>query len=424
VDLENAPGVTCRESHWGSNRVSTRKLGFRRIIIYVGIFSLLLYFTLAWARMLRDPDQRTGSDFIGFYSFGRIMETRGIQYLYEIDAQQNVEEEIVGHRVTPIFYTHIPLIAPLARLLVDEDYVASFKRWAVVLLLVNALNVYLLVNLLQVRRFTRENLFILCMGAFLFDPTFSGLMNGQDTALLLLGAVLWAAGLFSKKYFLSGIGLSLTVVRPQIALFLAIPFFFRERRVFWGFVVGGSILAGVSFALLRTEGTLKFLESLRYIEGTVWREPHALDMPTLSGLIRRNIVLSDPGPIQSFVWLCYVLGIAGFCLLFWKSAWTEERQVGLLSTVGILVVPYAHYHDLILLLVPIFCLLRIYQQEGVVHQNYLAVAPLGVSWLFALGFAGSGVLKFPIVYAIMLALVYFLITNAKPRRPAPFPISQ
>ena len=404
--------------------MKTRSLDFRRIVVYVGIFSLLSYFILAWARMIRDPDQRTGSDFIGFYSFGRIMQTKGIQHLYDIDAQQSLEEEVVGHHVTPIFYTHIPLIAPLSLLLVNEDYIASFKRWALVLLLLNVLNVYLLVNLLELCQFTRENLFILCMGTFLFDPTFSGLMNGQDTAILLLGAALWAEGLFSERYFLSGIGLSLTAVRPQIALFLAIPFFFRQRRVFWGFLLGGSILAGVSIALLRTEGTLKFLESLRYIESTVWREPHALDMPTISGLIRRNFVIYDPGPVKNFIWFSYVLGIAGFCLLFWKSPRIEERHVGLLAAVGILLLPYAHYHDLILLLVPIFCLLRLYQKDSRIPQHYLAIVPLAVSWLFALGFVGSGALKFPIVYAVMFILAYLLVTAAKPRLPSTFSISR
>jgi hypothetical protein len=213
-------------------------------------------------------------------------------------------------------------------LVVDADYVASFKRWTIILLFLNALNVYLLANLLDVQKFTKENLFILCIGAFLFDPTFSGLMNGQDTAFLLLGAALWAWGFFSRRYFLSGLGLSLTVVRPQIALFLAIPFFFRNRNVFWGFFVGGIVLVVISFSLLRVEGTIKFLEALRYIESTVWHENHALDMPTISGIIRRNFTISNPTPVKDLVWACYILGIAGFSWLWFKSSEVGELPKG------------------------------------------------------------------------------------------------
>lgn len=368
--------------------------------------------------MIKDPDQRTGSDFIGFYNFGRISQTKGVPAIYNIEEQKRVEEQVVGHPVTPIFYTHMPFIAPLAAALVDENYVASFKRWATVLLFVNALNVYLLVNMLELRKFTRENLVILCVGAYLFDPTFSGLMNGQDTAILLLGAVIWASGLLSKKYILSGIGLSLTTVRPQIALFLAIPFFFRHQKVFWGFLMGSSILAAISFGLLRSEGSVRFVESLRYIESTVWHEQHALDMPTISGIIRRNFAIADPTPVKNLVWACYALGILGFSWMWHKNVAIEERHIGLLSTVCIFLLPYAHYHDLILLIIPIFCILRILQKDDVIPQNYLAMIPLAVSWLFALGFAGTGYLKFPIVYLVMFFLIYLFITASRFSRSA------
>ena len=178
----------------------------------------------------------------------------------------------------------------------------SFKRWAVLLLLLNALSVTLLANLVDLKRFSRENALILILGAFFFDPTVSGFMNGQDTALLLLGAAFWAWGMFSKRYFLAGLGLSLTTVRPQAALLLAIPFLFRHRNVFWGFVLGSSILAGLSLWLLKMDGTLKFLDSLRYIESTIWVEPHSFDMPTISGIIRRNFTVTDPTLAKTFVW--------------------------------------------------------------------------------------------------------------------------
>ena len=389
------------------------KINYRRILAIVGIVSLVLYFSLYWFNLLADLDQRTGSDFMGVYVFGRITQTTGIQHLYDIAEHQKIEEQVVGHPVTPIFYTHLPFMAPLAAAIVDEDYLLSFKRWALILLLLNALSVYLLANLVDIKRFTRENGLILLLGAFFFDPTISGFMNGQDTAILLLGAALWAWGMFSKKYFLAGLGLSLTTVRPQAALFLAIPFFFKHRTVFWGFVLGSSILAGLSVWLLKMDGTLKFIESLRYIERTIWIEPHSFDMPTISGIIRRNFTVTDPALAKAFVWACYLAGVVGFCIWWHKSDEIDEKHIGLISLASIFLLPYAHYHELTLLLIPIFCLIRMLERQNTVQQYYLAILPLIVSWLSALGFIGSGALKFPIIYSVMLVLAYLLITSGK-----------
>jgi hypothetical protein len=371
--------------------------------------------------MLGDLYARTGSDFMGFYTFGRISQTDGYASIYKIEKQQRLQEEIVGHPVTPIFYTHLPFIAPLAKIIVNADYVESFKKWALVLLFLNLINVTVLVNLLDPSKFAKENLAVLFLGAFLFDPTFSGLMNGQDTAILLAGASLWIYGLFSKKYFLSGLCLSLTTVRPQIALFLAVPFLFHQRKVFLGFVLGSSMLALLSLALLQTEGTVRFIESIRYIESTVWRENHALDMPTISGIIRRNFLISDYKPIQRLVWLFYVFGIAVFSLQWMKTAEINEKHIGLIGIAAIFFVPYAHYHDLILLLIPIFCLIRYYQRTGIVRQNYLSLLPLATSWLLTIGFAGSGWFKFPFVYMVMIFLGYLLVRGDKTPKIFPSP---
>lgn len=390
-----------------------KPLNVRRILTAVAILSLVVYYALAWTNMLGDLYERTGSDFMGFYTFGRISQSRGYASIYKIEEQQKLQEEIVGHPVTPIFYTHLPFIAPLAQALVVEDYIVSFKRWALVLLFMNALNVYWLMNLLQVSKFTKWNLVVLGLGAYLFDPTFSGFMNGQDTAILLAGAALWAYGLFAGKDFLAGLGLSLTTVRPQMALFLAIPFLFQRRRVFWGFALGGLALALLSVALLGADGTLRFIESIHYIEGTVWRENHALDMPTISGIIRRNFTIANYQPLQKMVWLCYLLGIAAFGRWWRKTPFLDERHIGLLSLSAIFFAPYAHYHDLILLLIPIFCLIRFLQRFELVHQNHLALLPLAISWLLNIGFAGAGQLKFPMVYTIMALLAYLLVRAEK-----------
>jgi hypothetical protein len=53
------------------------------------------------------------------------------------------------------------------------------------------------------------------------------------------------------------------------------------------------------------------------------------------------------------------------------------------------------------------------QRQNRVQGYYLAVLPLLVSWFSLLGFVGSGALKFPIIYSVMLALAYLLITAGR-----------
>ena len=177
--------------------------------------------------------------------------------------------------------------------------------------------------------------------------------------------------------------------------------------------MGSSILAGLSVWLLKMDGTLKFIESLRYIEGTIWIEPHSFDMPTISGMIRRNFTVTNPSLAKTFVWSCYLAGMAGFCLWWHKSNEIDEKHIGLITLAAIFLLPYAHYHELTLLLIPIFCVIRMLERQNSVQQYDLAVLPLIVSWLSALGFIGSGVLKFPIIYSVMSVLAYLLITSGK-----------
>ena len=381
----------------------------RRLFTNVGLFSLALIYVLLWINMINDPKERTGSDFIGFYSFGRIAQTQGFENIYNVKAQESIEEGVVGFQVNPEFYTHVPFIAALADLIVDSNYINSFIRWAIVLLFLNVASSYLLIQALRKGNFGKEETFILFAGIFQFFPAFSAFMNGQDDAILLLGLAFWLCGMLSEKPFLAGLGLSLTIVRPQTALFLAIPFLFKQRKVLWGFALGGMILVIISWALIKTEGMINFINSLKVIESTIWIEPHTLDMPTISGMIRRNFKVIDVTLLRNLIWGCYLAGIIGFCIAWHRSKEILEKHIGLLALFSILLVPYAHYHDLVILLVPIVCLIRVLSSRKIIGTGLLSILPLIVSLIALVGFAGPGYLKFPLIYFVMLILGYLLL---------------
>jgi len=381
----------------------------RRLLTNSGLISLTLIYILLWLYMINDPKQRTGSDFISFYSFGRVAQTQGYENIYNIASQQSIQEEVVGFQIVPEFYTHVPFISAISALIVDTNYINSFIRWAIILLFLNAISSYLFVRALHESDFNKEETFVLFAGIFLFFPTFSAFMNGQDDAILLLGLAVWLWGLCSEKPLLAGLGLSLTTVRPQAALFLAIPFLFKQRKVFWGFAAGGTILVIISWVLVKTEGMISFINSLQYIESTIWTEPHTLDMPTISGMIRRNFQVIDAVLVRNLIWGCYVGGIIGFCIAWYKSKKILEKHIGLLALFSILLAPYAHYHDLVILLVPIICLICVLSSRKALDTGFLAIVPLIVSLIALVGFAGTGFLKFPLIYFVMLILGVLLV---------------
>ena len=380
-----------------------------RVFTWTSILSLALVYTILWFRMIHSVEQRTGSDFIGIYTFGMIAESRGFHEIYDFAEQERVQEELIGFQTKPQYYGHVPYVALPARMLVSADYTASIARWSILLLGLNALSVHVLAGVLATSALPRAQRLALYAGLFLFFPTFSGLMNGQDAALLLLGAALCLAGLSSNKDFQAGLGLSLTTIRPQIALFLAVPFLFRRRSVFSGFAVGAGLLALISLAMIGGEGLLEFAASLQALESTIWIEPHARDMPSISGMIRRSFALLNVDAVRALVWGIYATGIGIACVIWKFGREVTPAGFGLLALFSLLLVPYAHYHDLALLLVPLVCILQLGQQSSILPANQLTALTLPASLILLFGFAGSGDFRFFTVYLVMIALAGMLI---------------
>lgn len=307
------------------------------------------------------------------------------------------------------YFTHPPFIVPLVRLITNEDYVASLTRWTLVLLLLNGIGTFVLTRTVAGHGFQKRDMWILAAGTFLFWPTFSGLMNGQDVTVLLLGTSIFLLYFFQDNAFVSGLGLSLTALRPQLALMLAVPLLIRNWKVFLGLAVGGAVLALFSVGLIRSNGLADYLRILRVVEGGLWHLPHTKDMPSIAGILRRNFAALGEDFFRYAVWSLFVAGVAGVSLWWRRQRMISEQQIGLLILLGLLFVPYSHYHELILLLIPVFCLIRVLSERRLVSTEKLALLPLGVSFVLFLGFIGSEAAKFSAVYVVMILLGYFLI---------------
>ncbi|MBI5295116.1 MAG: DUF2029 domain-containing protein [Chloroflexi bacterium] len=394
------------------------KKGIRFFVVFsfTGILSLTLIYSLFWTRMIMTPGERGGSDFMGLYAGARIAQEYGFRSMYDMALQIEIQTRAAGYEFSNEhipYFTHPPFIVPLGMLISDENYVASLIRWSVVILLFNGIAVFLLIKSTARLNFTNQQRWLLAAGTFLFWPTFSGFMNGQDAILLLLGASIWFYFLLEDKPFTAGLGLGLAVIRPQSAILLMAPFLMRHRKLLWGAVISGGILAIVSLALIGQDGLSRYIDILGVVEGDIWRLPHSLDMPTISGILRRNTEALDKNVFRSVMLGGYLVGLT--LVTFWLGGSRKfgAKQAGLLTLAALFFVPYAHYHELTLLLIPIYCMIHLLKDKDVIPANYLAIAPLAVSLFLMIGFLGGGALKYPLVYLVMLALAYGLFFHDK-----------
>lgn len=212
-----------------------QKINFRRVFVVSGLTTLVIVYVVLWARMISNPVERTGADFIAFYAAGRIAQNEGPEQAYDLALQQKYEEEVVGFAIDPQQmspYLHPPFVVPLAQAVALDDFVLSFILWNLVMLTFLGLGGIVLFRLLK-DGFSRPQWLVVAAGILLFFPCYESLINGQDSAILYLGACLWMYGVLKNKDWLAGAGLAVMAIRPHLALLLALPFLFKRRRVWW-----------------------------------------------------------------------------------------------------------------------------------------------------------------------------------------------
>lgn len=402
-------------------------ISFRTIFAIAGIISLLLVYPILWLRVIRDPAQRTAADFLPFYAAGRIANTAGFASVYDWEAQRQAENDILnetirqmlvskGQPVTPEDFgppiqttevnpfPHPPFIVPVLMLLARLDYLPAFGIWSALMCVIFLLSAALLVKLVpQARGRDRRVLFL---GTALFFPAFFSIINGQDTAILLLGASVWVYALLQERAALSGLGLALTLIRPHMAVMMALPFLFKRRRVWWWFCAGAGLLVLISVLLLGRTGIENFLRILATSangEGNKFFNEEL--MVNLIGFLRRTFPVMQAAIVRLIGWIGFALATVYLCVAWVMNAEIKERQIGLAVIITIIGVPHIHYHDLALLLIPIFCIVRIMLDKGLLKTSQAVLLPLGVSLLLFTSFLLVPALKYIVLYLLIILIL-------------------
>jgi hypothetical protein len=356
--------------------------------------------------MISDPVERAGADFIHFYSAGRIAQNQGATHVYDLSLQQKVQEEQVGFPLAPgqvLPYNHIPYLIPILKTIINPDYIVSFYRWDSIMILLYISGAIMLSWLSKQAGLDRSSVAISAIGSILFLPVFVSLMNGQDTALLFLGAAIWMYGLVSGKEFLAGAGLSLTTVRPHIAVILALPMLFRHRKVFLAFALGAGGLALLSVLILGMDGLREFINVLLITAGGEWYGTKQFAMFNLIGLLTRTFPWLEADVIRTFGWVIYGMMTILLCIFWARTKDLQAGQIGLTVILALFSVPHLHFHDLTLLLIPIYDLICFSKHDSHLKTSIAATLPVAISLILLLSNV-SPLLQYTVPYFIMLAL--------------------
>ena len=294
------------------------------VLIVFFLLQIILY--TAAARTVQPKE----SDFPAFYSAARIWASGGNPY--DLEAQCSMQEPIRGVPCLP--FAHPPVVLPLISLVSNDDFLASYYRWSLLLVAVAALCI------LPLYRLCGE--WKLSVQTILFFPVVVAITFAQDTPFILLGVLLWIWLLLSKREMLAGLALSIAVLKPQIAILLAVPLLFSRPRAFAGFCLGAALLGIYSFALVGVEGFRGLLRIVGVMSQGQGYGVNPQAMQNATALLVRS------GLSATWSWLIFALGLVAISI-YWKMKGTSLRELSAGIIVALFSAPHLHFHDLSLL---------------------------------------------------------------------------
>jgi len=382
--------------------MQTIKFDYHRVFLIAAVSSLFIVYIFSWVDVITDSEQRTASDFMAFYAAGSSMLETNAAAAYDLAYLKINEEHVLGFQiadqdVNP--FVHPPFILPILWLAARFDYVSAFYIFVIFMLMLCVISAQFAIWALPAAK--GSNKIALWFAVFLFFPLFISLVNGQDTAVLLLGVVIWYYGITQRSDRTAGLGLALTTIRPQIALMLAIPFLFNKprRNVWWWFCLGGAILVIFSILIIGQDGVRNFLSILSVSASGKGYKINENAMVNLIGLLKRVLPDLNAETVRIVGWIGSLISLFSL-IIIWRSATAvTDRNISLMVIFALFTSPHLHYHDLALLAIPILITIRWLVFTQKISLRLASLLFLYLSILFSLIYS-IPVINYAFVYLI------------------------
>jgi hypothetical protein len=323
-------------------------LGLSPILIGIQLLGCITFFPAA---LLHGH-----ADFRQLYAAGYMVRTGHAGELYDIRAQQQFQDVLVGNDERAL-----PFIRPAYQALLFVPFSLLPYRTAYLAFL--GVNLLLLAMAFWILRPRMRNLARIWRGLpvilfLVFYPIALALMQGQDSILLLLLLAAALVALEQGRERRAGILLGLGLFKMQIVIPIALLFLlWRRWRFFAGFALSACLLSLISLWTVGFAQSAAFARSL-FSVGTNLATAHQFPlrvsiMANLRGLIFGLLGLRLPSVwIQALTILASIVVMLGVTRVVPGKQKTGDALV-LAITTSLIVSYYLFIHDLSVLLIPI-----------------------------------------------------------------------
>jgi hypothetical protein len=296
------------------------------------------------------------ADFRQLYAAGYMVRTGHAGELYDIRAQQQFQDVLVGNDERAL-----PFIRPAYQALLFVPLSLLPYRTAYLAFL--AVNLVLLAMTFWILRPNMRNLSRVWQGLpvfifLVFYPSALALMQGQDSILLLLLLAAALVALEQGQERRAGILVGLGLFKMQIVIPIAMLFLlWRRWRFFAGFALSAGLLSLISLWVVGIAQTAAYAHSL-FSVGTnlATAQQFPLRVSIMANL--RGLLAGLLGARLPAFWIQALTIVASILVLLWAARAVPGKQKAadafvIAITAGLIVSYYLFIHDLSVLLIPI-----------------------------------------------------------------------
>jgi hypothetical protein len=296
------------------------------------------------------------ADFRQLYAAGYMVRTGHAGELYDIRAQQQFQDVLVGNDEPAL-----PFIRPAYQAFLFVPFSVLPYRTAYLAFL--SVNFVLLAITFWILRPNMRNLSRIWRGLpvflfLVFYPIALALMQGQDSILLLLVLAAALAALEHGEERRAGILVGLGLFKMQIVIPIALLFLlWRCWRFFAGFALSTGLLSLISLWVVGFSQSAAFARTLFSVgTGQAASHPFPLRLSIMANL--RGLFFGLLGERLPLVWIQAVTIAASILVLLWVALAVPGKQqrapaLVIAITASLIVSYYLFIHDLSVLLIPI-----------------------------------------------------------------------
>ncbi len=325
--------------------------------LLLGILPILIGIQLlGWITFFPDALHHGHSDFRQLYAAGYMVRTGHAGELYDIRAQQQFQDVVVGNDERAL-----PFIRPAYQALLFVPFSLLSYRTAYLAFL--AVNLVLLSMAFWILRPNMSNIsrvwrFLPVFLFLVFYPIALALMQGQDSILLLLLLAAALVALEQGQERRAGILIGLGLFKMQVAIPIALLFLlWRRWRFFAGFALSACLVSLISLCVVGFAQSASYARSL-FSVGTGLAVAHQFPLRVSIMANLRGLIFGLLGARLPSVWIQALTIVASIFVLFWVALAAPRKQktpdgLVLAITASLVVSYYLFIHDLSVLLIPI-----------------------------------------------------------------------